>query len=685
MSERRFKSENYNLLGGMNNKVSEYLNSPLEFLNLVNLDFQTPGALLGRWGSTQYIGQTFPGKISALYEYTQTTGLSQVIIGHSGGLWAGATTGNSQGLSLTNVGVTLSRTLEYQNKTGNGSFQFGSVLYLFGDTSLKAGRLPDDTITSITKASENNSSNDVSFVTIDNWLFMADGTKFLKYNGISTYAVGLPPPMTTGGVWGHSAVSGGTLPGFGYSGFLTFYAAYVNNRGYEGPIWPVAEIGFSGATSASLMCVNAFFETPLQYGISAINIYTYWNATGFGSTGIWSNPRHYLNTYAASGSTGSTFFMGVKITEINGIYQNQGALSKFTTKDYLPLGSTFVMDSNYPTYVNGMNINPLAPKFLEFHQEKLFAFGFSSAPSTFVYSERFEPEAFPPEQFEEVRTQDGDYLTAAKSWNNRLYVFKKNSFHVYIGDDFENYELQEITNEYGCLNHHSVVTYENGMAFLDRSGIITYNGATYEDASFKVNPVFDNMNYNVALSTARMAHDKLRHQILCAIPVNGATLNNLTIVFDYNSNSWSTQEGFNPSVFARIQGRNQTKNIFYGTYDGAVNWFGASFLTDNGVGITTGFKTRFLHEMGDSVEKQFRQLYLNTDKGSTTLAFNVNFYQDYGASVVYSTSLLVSGTQNRIDFGIPAKSVAFEAFNNQTTDRVKINGFTVKYRKQRDT
>lgn len=683
MSERRFKSENYNLLGGMNNKVSEYLNSPLEFLDLVNLDFQTPGALLGRWGSTQYIGQTFPGKISALYEYTQTTGLSQVIVGHSGGLWAGATTGNSQGLSLTNVGVTFIGKLEIKNRTANNGFQSADV-FLFGDSDKQAGPGTGENVSTSYIEPQFNTANEMSFATYDNWLFMADGTKFLKYNGISTYNIGLPPPLNAGSAWGSTINSGGTI-GFGLTtGFLAIYGAYVNNRGYEGPIWPIATIGFSGVTAASLLTVMPYLDTPMHYGISAVNIYTYWNSTTVGTTGLWNNPRHYLNTYATSGSTSATFYIGVNIGNISKVLDNSGALSKLTTKDYLPLGTTFTLQE-YPYRIQQMKINVLAPRFLEIHQEKLFAFGFSSAPSTFVYSERFEPEAFPPEQFEEVRTQDGDYLTAAKSWNNRLYVFKKNSFHVYIGDDFENYDLQEITNEYGCLNHHCVVTYKNGMAFLDRSGIISFNGATHDDASFKVSPIFDTMNYDVALSTARMAHDKLRHQILCAIPVNGATLNNLTVIYDYEANAWSTQKGFNPSVFARIQGRNQTKNVFYGSYGGAVNWFGASFLTDNGVGISTGFKTRFLHDMGDSVQKQFRQLYLNTDKGSTTLAFNVNFYQDYGASVVYSTSLLVSGTQNRIDFGIPAKSVAFEAFNNQTTDRVKINGFTVKYRKQRDT
>jgi hypothetical protein len=180
-----------------------------------------------------------------------------------------------------------------------------------------------------------------------------------------------------------------------------------------------------------------------------------------------------------------------------------------------------------------------------------------------------------------------------------------------------------------------------------------------------------------------MVHDKLRNQILVALPINGATLNNITMVYDYVLNAWTKQDGYNPTAFARIQGRNNTKNVFYGTSSGLVNWFGSSFLSDNGTGFTCYFKTRFLHDLGESYQKQFRRLYLNIDAPSATIGFHINFFQDYGSSVVKSVTMNCSQFQTRIDFGISAKALAYEMSSLQTSVPLRLHGFTVESRLQR--
>src|SRR5574343_1781653 len=121
MPHERFKSESYQLLGGINTKVSSYQTGPFEFLDLTNLDFQTPAALSQRWGSTMYVGQTFGAKITSLFEYAKITGESYVMIGHTGALWFGATTGQSQGVSFANQGATINIAVRWSNfvKSGN--------------------------------------------------------------------------------------------------------------------------------------------------------------------------------------------------------------------------------------------------------------------------------------------------------------------------------------------------------------------------------------------------------------------------------------------------------------------------------------------------------------------------------------------------------------------------------------
>ena len=233
-------------------------------------------------------------------------------------------------------------------------------------------------------------------------------------------------------------------------------------------------------------------------------------------------------------------------------------------------------------------------------------------------------------------------------------------------------------------SNRCVVIFENLMFFLDRKGVIQYTGANISYASTKIQPIFDRMNYNAALTQACAAHDKLRNQVLFTIPIDGSTTNNITLVYDYVADAWTTHTGYTPSVFAEIQGRNEIRRLFYGDYSGRVNWFSASFLSDNGTGITFSFKTRYLHDMGDSIQKQFRRLYVNADTLGSTLINKINFYQDYGTSVVLGTTLFLGAFQERIDYGISAKSLAFEMISvNSTNSILKIHGFTIESRLQR--
>jgi len=109
------------------------------------------------------------------------------------------------------------------------------------------------------------------------------------------------------------------------------------------------------------------------------------------------------------------------------------------------------------------------------------------------------------------------------------------------------------------------------------------------------------------------------------------------------------------------------------------------------------FKTRYMHDLGQSIQKQFRRVYLNADpvygvtsSAGVTSTYNVtfpmpmNFYQDYGPSIVLSISFALGAFQDRNDFGISAKALAFEIFALPNSSPLKIHGFTIEQRMQRN-
>lgn len=725
MSNEKLKSENYQEFGGMNSKSSPYVTGPMEFLNLQNLDFQTPGALTQRWGSTMYVGQTFAQAPLLLSEYIKLDGTSYVIIGTTGGLWYGATTGNSKGMSFTwldttfNYGGTdaigdfhlyypgtgaLGVQLVTCNPNGSSFLSFPERPLLNGDPSLPFGNGTAGAafVRNTTLIAAGNPTDVAVF---GDWLFGADGNKFWKFNGTTTFMAQLIPPLNHGlAAGGASSINHfsqgltNTL-GFGLSGYLAFYASYTNNRGVEGPIWPIAVFNggsldggtAAAAVSATMLSPYWTFWPPVEYGVTSISIYSFYsgNYIDLNTEAVWSNPYVFNANYPVGYQLG-TIFTGPTMTQMY-LGTTFGGLTSITTNDFpAPANPKYIaMGISYLPYNTGtaaglsaVSIGSYSPQYLEVYQNRMFLAGFSTTPSTVWFSDTGEPEGYFDDSNFEVRTNDGDVITCMKSYSTRLYIFKKRSFHVLTGDNPNNFFLSELSDQYGCLNNNCAVVYEDILLFLDQKGVIMWNGANIQVLSAKIQPIFDRMNFSAAKRVACLAHDKLRNQVVVAIPVDGSADNNLYAVYDYLAGAWTTYTGSqSPTYLAQIQGRNNTKNLFFGEKTGSVNWFGASFLTDNGVGITTYWKTRFLHDLGDTTQKMFRRLYLNVDSpSSSTLTFNINFYQDYGSSIVLSATFPLSQFQNRYDYGVSAKSLAFEMYNIQTSSVLRLYGFTIESR-----
>ena len=760
MSNPKFKVENYQNLGGINSKFSPHLTTPLEFLDIKNYDFQTPGSLSQRWGSTQYMGQTLAGKITALSEYQKLDGSSYIIVGSSGGLWFGATTGQFQGMSLGAYGVTQQVNSTIDAVYGEGLFNpftittigpsFAPYLELTqiarqgfcyqGSTSQYIGHIGTSysTMTYTTNpVSHGGEYSSIAYL-VDR-MFIANGKKFSKFDGATLNNVGLPLPYKIG-LTGTLVSIGNSAVGFGGTGIAMFYMSYVNNRGFESNIVPVCSVigpaSFTGLNAAyastfqsQMIAMTLTVSTPLSYGISTINMYSFGiDASNlpivgtlnteyhsyFPDSTAWTKPFVKINSFPASGSTTTVLAWGTTIGSANtnanfkAIVSNNGLLPNPYTNQYLTLGlslgtlnqlksivysntsasyiissavpSTYTFNDSYANLVQG----DFLPRYLAVYDNRLFSAGFSATPSTVWFSDVKEPEGYLPSNNFEVRTNDGDYITAMASYQTRLYIFKKNSFHVLGGDNPNNFFIQEVSNQYGCLNNRCAVVFENLIFFLDRKGIVEYTGSNISYSSLKIQPIFDRMNYAIALTTACGIHDKLRNQILFAIPIDGATSNNITVVYDYVAKSWTYHTGYNASIFAEIQGNYDIKRLFCGDFQGRMNSFSASFLSDNGSGITLSYKTRYLHDVGDSVQKQFRRLYVNADNLGSTLLSKVNIMQDYGTSIVLGTTLIQGAFQERIDFGISAKSLAFEMITvNTTNSPLKIHGFTIESRIQR--
>lgn len=647
MPHEKLKTENYSSLGGINNKTSQYNNGPSEFLNLKNLDFQTPYDLTQRWGSTAYVGQTIAGgKITGLFEYTQVQGGSYIVA-----------TGSTFGYYVTGDSLTIMArgyTTGYSQLTGSTVFSASFFV--------------------------NGASLNYDFQVMNNTLYATDGYDFWKWNGQSNFFFGMASPQE----FATGYTSGGSGVANGFSGTFQYAYGFVNYNGTRGPahlarISGFGEIAVAGATFIDVLFGNGP-KIPFGYGITSVAIYSKGplSLTGAGgSVDPIEQDAYTFSGYEFRGlmSLGATFFRDIPgITSADGSFYNQ--ILDYTRYDYgflPPSGMSLAQMGKIPT-------------FMENFSELLWIGGLSQIPSTVYYSDDSEPEVFPIDNFIEVRTDDGSAVSALKTYNSCLYIFKETSFHEVRGDDKENFAVRMISREYGCVGNRAVCEYQNQMLFLDRKGIIQFNGANINLISSKVDPIFKRMNLSAARDNSCMTYDKLRNQIICDIPVDGSIQANLSIVWDILADAWTTYDypSYKPAVTTIARGRMDNFYTLIGSYSGLIANFGPSFLTDNGVGYTLMIDSRFHHDLGQSITKQFRRLFLNFDPVGATIPIQVDFHKDYGSSTVLGLTTFESPFQSRLEFGIPAKSLAFTLYRFSLTEKFVFHGYTLAYRFQRN-
>lgn len=469
------------------------------------------------------------------------------------------------------------------------------------------------------------------FLTFVDRLFCANGANFFKFDGNNSSNFSLPPGASGFGLTG--AVGGGL------SGIYIGSYGYVNDRGYQGPVGPGVTITLNGVTFGSIRYYG--LTTPNGFGITSLQFFR----TGPDQLDLFGT------TFAPAGA------------------------SLFTDTGF-PLSSRLANDNMYFT---------LAPKYLELFNNQLFMAGFSSALSTVYWSQIGEPEGIDPTFFAEFRTNDGDRITGLKFYAGQLVVTKERSLHRLLGDNPNNFTIQQISDQYGCISNRSLVVFGNLLWGLDTKGIFEYNGASVDIVSNKVEPIFAAMNIDAARENAVAIHNRDQNEVWFSIPCNGATLNNCTVVYDYVSNAWTKYEGFNPSTVFVAQGNRPKLTPFYGGYSGNVFYFSPSLMNDNGAAITCMLDSRWVTAMGNTTEQQFRRFYLNLDPiVGFTQPISVNFKTNYGQSFQISRTMYQAPFQSRVDFGLSAKSIAAQVYHVSASLPLKINGFTFESRFQRN-
>jgi hypothetical protein len=648
------KSENYTNFGGINQKASQYITDRNEFLVLQNVDFRTVGSLSSFCGSTLWSSDGATSRITGFVDF-------------SVGFYSAAT------FSLNTQSYALLAATAYDlcNATGGTFLSLYHYIYPSNPNPMALVR--------------------------GEYVYGANGLDAFIYQGVSfsnaALQYGLPKPFYASFYAGSFLISaGGGL--YHPDTTFTLTTAWLRNDGLIGP--PLSVYVVFGVTASSVR-----FNIPSIYSTFGIAGANGISTGSFGITAavFWGEYNGKMNTatrylgevagvltFTDSALSGGTFGNSPELSKPQnylsnfgyGASSNQG--SYVIEHTYLDRNTLYASGFRLPDYWPKGSYNP---SIMNAWENRLYLSGFSEFPDTIYYSNPGEYEVIDPENSFEVGHKDGDMVSCLVSYFTQQIIFKTASTWSLTGDP-DDIGPVEATPIYGCVSPKGACVWEQRLWFLDRKGIAEFNGANTKIVSDKMQPYFDRMNVAAARSQASMIHVKERNEVWCAIPVDGSDTANVIVIYDYLADAWTTRiPPVDVTAMAPIANGNNKQQVYSGGLSGTIYAYGNSFTTDNGAAFTCVIKSRYLSDLGHSVDKMFRRLFLDAviPPGSTQ-SFLVNFYADQSTTPTYSTTMVLSDFQNRIDYGVSGKDMAVELIYG-AGQFLQINGFTIEYRFQR--
>ena len=295
-------------------------------------------------------------------------------------------------------------------------------------------------------------------------------------------------------------------------------------------------------------------------------------------------------------------------------------------------------------------------KFGCYFHNYLFVAGVAAYPNRLYWSDINTPTTFTAANVVDINPGDGDEITGLATFNDELYVFKRNtiwSVSGWAGSTFSSTTVgYQNTNSklygIGTPSHKSIVATGKDLFWISYMGGIPHFRCLTQTAwatsleqgivSFDIETTMDGLHSDSLDLTTGIFDGKY---VRWAVPNGSSTYNNLVLVFEptvkASTNlgvwrSWVKWTGLNPSAFINSQISGE-QAIYYGSGDdvGLVYKMDASVYTDNGTAVPLKVQTR---DFRLDVARKAKWVYLFSNVktgsgGSLNVYGRIQQYEDF--------------------------------------------------------
>jgi len=127
-------------------------------------------------------------------------------------------------------------------------------------------------------------------------------------------------------------------------------------------------------------------------------------------------------------------------------------------------------------------------------------------------------------------------ITGQIVWNGTFWIFTRHSTFKLVGWNPNNWVLQKITGEYGCIDGKGLAAGINGIYVPTASGIKIFDGSIYQSIGFQIDDIYKSFKQFSNLSLFELIDSKVDWQ-------QGVTKTNIDTQFLYTKSSKTSIDG----------------------------------------------------------------------------------------------------------------------------------------------
>lgn len=337
------------------------------------------------------------------------------------------------------------------------------------------------------------------------------------------------------------------------------------------------------------------------------------------------------------------------------------------------------------------------------------------------FSAEGDPTTFDADDYVDLTPGDGEEIMGVASWRDLIFVFKQSKFFVFYGNSVDDegdpvFNYRPVDASVGLVSPRALAVSEQGVYFLDRTGIYFTSGGQPARVSDLVEPIFHGgasvyyqggeLNDGSITETTMVYHDE---RLWLSFPGGASAVNNRNLVFDPHEKWWSLADipagpmvNFRPShveelVFGYASGLKHLGRYVDGVYtadDMSQAGAGGSAISSRWQGGWFNYATPLVKTIREAkingtglvtvkLHRDYRQLPSVT--ASIELSPPVGLYD---SGLEYDTPGLIYGPAQAIQAKMIRKAIRGEVFSiglsNSTISRsFKVHRLTTHIREAR--